>query len=141
MEQLEYKIYYNKNGWVCERYPYDIAITDEANCLEVDEDTFNKTLEAENHFAWRVVDGKLSHERYEPTPDDEIVKVLRERREDICFPIINRGFLWYESLTVKQKDELAKWYKAWLDATKTKQEPPIPRWLLSMEEANGTNTN
>ena len=142
MEELnEYKIYYNKDGWVCERYPRDLPVDNKKRVLVVDKDTFQKTLEADKYFAWRVVDGELRHERYEATPDDEAIQLLRDKREDICFPVINRGLLWYESLTPAQKDELKKWYEAWLEVTNTKTEPRPPAWLFNMEGGNGTNTD
>lgn len=54
---------------------------------------------------------------------------LRARRQSICFPIINRGQLWYNTLTESQKKELNIWYKAWLDVTETLTEPVKPEWL------------
>jgi hypothetical protein len=56
--------------------------------------------------------------------------VLRARRQSICFPIINRGQLWYDTLSKSQKEELQVWYKAWLDVTKTLEEPAVPEFLL-----------
>ena len=55
---------------------------------------------------------------------------LRSQREKICFPYINRGYLWYSKLTDEQKDELDSWYQAWLDVTKTKCIPDVPEWLI-----------
>lgn len=74
---------------------------------------------------------------------DEILELLRLRRENECFPIINRGILWYNLLTDEQRLELDKWYKEWLDITDTyknayEQNPEIdietiipirPTWL------------
>lgn len=54
---------------------------------------------------------------------------LRAKRQSICFPIINRGQLWYDTLTDAQKNELKVWYKAWLDVTETMEEPVKPKWL------------
>ena len=54
---------------------------------------------------------------------------LRERRQSICFPVINRGQLWYETLNETQKKELNIWYKSWLDVTETMKEPIKPKWL------------
>lgn len=54
---------------------------------------------------------------------------LRSQRAKICFPYINRGALWYESLTNEQKEELRAWYGAWLDVTDTKVVPEMPAWL------------
>jgi len=85
------KIHYDKDGWVCNRYPRDIPIDDDKCFIEVDESEYSKTLGCDNHHAWRVVDGKLVHERYEETPEDEQLQRLRDLREEICFPIINRG--------------------------------------------------
>ena len=142
MEELtEYKIFYNKDGWICERYPNDLPIDSKKRFLIVGKDTFYKTLDAANHFAWRVVDGEIKHERYEETPEDEVKQFLGEQRAEVCFPIINRGLLWYEGLTMAQKTELKKWYKAWLEVTQTKTEPLAPEWLFNLEGGNGTNTN
>lgn len=53
----------------------------------------------------------------------------RMRREQDCFPIINRGQLWYNHLTLAQKSELNDWYEAWLDITHTFVIPTAPSWL------------
>lgn len=62
--------------------------------------------------------------------DDEILEDLRLRREVECFPIINRGKLWYDNLTTEQVTELDEWYNAWLDVTETKVIPNKPNWLV-----------
>ena len=59
------KIFYNENGWVCNRCPYDIAITSENRYIEVDDDTYAKTLQCEIGKAWRVIDGELSMQVYD----------------------------------------------------------------------------
>ena len=141
---MTYKIHYNKDGWLCDRYPYDLPIYKEECHIEVDEVTWGKTFSCDSHFSWRVVDGKLVHERYEPTPEHEIIEHLRTERERICFPVINRGQAWYNRLTTRQHMELDDWYKKWLDVTKTKIAPEPPVWLFSCENnkkecENGTN--
>lgn len=57
------------------------------------------------------------------------LSAIRAQRETECFPIINRGALWYDKLTVEQKAELAVWYQQWLDAPETGIMPTIPKWL------------
>lgn len=57
------------------------------------------------------------------------LKSLRARREKECFPIINRGQLWYSTLTAEQYRELQVWYQAWLDVTETLVIPERPSWL------------
>ena len=60
---------------------------------------------------------------------EDPVYTLREARERECFPIINRGKLWYDLLTFEQLSELRAWYKAWLDVTETLIIPTKPEWL------------
>lgn len=55
---------------------------------------------------------------------------IRMQREVECFPFINRGFLWYETLTEERKNELKTWYQAWLDAPATRVIPTKPSWLM-----------
>jgi hypothetical protein len=60
--------------------------------------------------------------------NDETIR-LKQLRNYECFNIINRGKLWYDSLTNEQFEELQKWYKEWLDVTETKIIPNKPDWL------------
>lgn len=62
--------------------------------------------------------------------DEQILMNLRNQREVECFPIINRGKLWYDKLTTEQIAELNKWYNAWLDVTETRIIPTKPSWLI-----------
>lgn len=54
---------------------------------------------------------------------------LRQRRQTECFAFVNRGQLWYATLSVKQLAELTAWYTAWLKVTETKTVPERPVWL------------
>ena len=63
---------------------------------------------------------------------DERIKLendIREERFKRCFPIINRGNLWYKRLTNEQYGELDEWYQKWLDATKTLIVPDDLPWI------------
>lgn len=65
------------------------------------------------------------------------LNTLRKLRTKECFPIVNRGKLWYDCLTAEQISELNDWYFAWLNVTETKVIPTKPEWLdkkLSREE-------
>lgn len=85
-----------------------------------------------NDFIYR--DGEAI---YSPKSEEELLiehnleleNQLRCRREDECFSIINRGRLWYNTLTEEQIAELQVWYQAWLDAPNTLQEPIKPNWI------------
>ena len=57
------------------------------------------------------------------------INYLRFLRDKYCFSIINRGSLWYDTLTDEQKEELKIWYKAWLDVTETKVIPEKLEWI------------
>lgn len=74
-----------------------------------------------------------------PLTEEEILEELRSRRESECFIYINRGVLWYNTLTTEQQQELNTWYQAWLDVPQVYQEtkpedietiiPQKPSWL------------
>lgn len=70
---------------------------------------------------------------YVPYTKDELrdrqLTDLRHRREVECFPIINRGQLWYVKINEDQKEELKKWYDCWLNVTETLEIPEKPSWL------------
>lgn len=59
------KIYYTSDGWVCQRYPYDLAIDDENRFIEADDEQYAQTLVTDSGKAWRVVDGKLVIDVYD----------------------------------------------------------------------------
>ena len=61
--------------------------------------------------------------------EEMILMELRSLRQLECFSIINRGTLWYATLTEIQKQELQNWYQEWLDVTETRVVPEKPNWL------------
>lgn len=66
---------------------------------------------------------------YKKYTEEEFKNNLRAKREVECFKFINRGQLWYDTLTEEQKAELKKWYIAWLDVTDTLVVPNKPNWI------------
>ena len=70
---------------------------------------------------------------YVPFTKEELkqhqIENLRAKRDYECFSVVNRGKLWYDTLTDKQLEELSNWYKKWLDVTETLEEPQKPTWL------------
>ena len=100
------------------------------NCLEI---------EQKDYFIKNGYNGKLFFADYMQTDEykekariwEEEYKIqkFRAERETECFPIINRGNLWYDRLTIDQKTELEQWYQNWLDITKTQKIPEKPTWL------------
>lgn len=57
------------------------------------------------------------------------VDELRKKRAKECFPIVDRGELWYNNLTDEQYKELKDWRQAWLDVTETMIIPTAPKWI------------
>lgn len=86
----------------------------------------------DNFTSYRVRDGTVSfdEERLKAIAEEAALENYRKRRETECFSVVNRGTLWYEELTQKQKAELKKWYRAWLDGTSTLTVPKKPTWLI-----------
>lgn len=86
----------------------------------------------EEYFtAYRVQDGALVFDDAQAAEEQaEAAKgAYRKRREVECFPVINRGQLWYDTLSEEQLSELKTWYQAWLDGTNTQTIPEKPEWL------------
>lgn len=121
------RIYYNNDGWICHRAPYNFQ--DEVGYIDVSEDENKKTLCSEKNFAWKVVNGTLANVRISETTENEILESLRCLREKECFTIVNRGVVWYNTLTDDQLIEINNWYKNWLDVTITKTIPVRPNWI------------
>lgn len=97
---------------------------------EIDDPTDLEHFER-NHRSYRLKDGKLlfDEERFVVLQNEAENIRLRNERDKECFSVINRGWLWYDTLTEKQTKELRKWYKDWLDVTETKKKPNRPSWL------------
>lgn len=93
------------------------------------------SLDIEHFFAHRNCykwekNTLVYHSEREAVVRNKILKdEIRMKREFECFPIINRGELWYKSLTESQLADLSKWYKSWLDAPETEMIPVKPNWI------------
>ena len=88
-------------------------------------------LEADKIGCYRYENGQavLDEEKYMEVQEAGLIEGLRARREAECFPVINRGQLWYEKLSDEQRAELSAWYQDWLDVTETKTAPQEPEWI------------
>lgn len=99
----------------------------------------------ENGYMIKEIDaGEEGKRRFQiveipPLTDEKILDNLRTRREQECFSYINRGVLWYNTLTTEQQQELNTWYQDWLNVPQVYQEtkptdietiiPTKPSWL------------
>lgn len=94
-----------------------------------------KPEDFENFFisynTYQLLDGKLSksEEKSQELAEIALLDYFRQKRAQICFPVVNRGELWYKRLTPEQIKELEEWYQAWLDITDTKIVPNTPKWI------------
>ena len=112
---------YWENGFYLEQ-------NEERTRLEVTDERWKELLTEQSlGKEIRLVNGKLL--ATEPVDKRPILDVLRKQREIECFAIVNRGMVWYDTLTAEQKQELAEWYRAWLDVTDTRVIPTKPSWL------------
>lgn len=84
-----------------------------------------------NYRAYRIKDGTLffDADKASAIQTEEENEQLRVERDKECFTVINRGWLWYDTLSEKQTKELRKWYQDWLDVTDTRKKPDRPSWL------------
>ncbi len=102
-----------------------------ADAVEVNEP--NNIADFEEHYRsyYLSESGALvkSEDKQLEIEEECVLYELRQKREKLCFPYINRGELWYNTLSNAQKTELNTWYLAWLDVTKTKIIPTMPEWL------------
>ena len=87
----------------------------------------------ENCFCFKDANGVLVRDTDKEDSDrlEEQKTSLRTQRERECFSVVNRGWIWYSTLTLSQWRELRSWYLAWLDVTETMTAPDRPAWIDS----------
>lgn len=89
------KIYFNNDGWVCERHPTNFPVEDETLYLEVGEEEAQKTYSTRLGYAWRVVNGNLVNEVYDNS-------VLREQERNSEIEEIEKWFDEVYDMQIKQ---------------------------------------
>lgn len=116
----------NENGYV-QSYA---EIGNLTNGIEIEAPSDLEHFEV-NFEAYQIKNGVLifDEDKRSQLDNQHILDDLRFEREQQCFPIINRGQLWYEMLSETQVAELQLWYQAWLDVTETLLIPERPGWL------------
>ena len=85
-----------------------------------------------NNYTIKEIDADENGRRFQiveipPLTEEQILNNLRNRREVECFTYINRGVLWYNTLTTEQQQQLNTWYQAWLN---------VPQIYLETKPAN-----
>lgn len=65
----------------------------------------------------------------EQREQEALMARLRRKREQECFSVVDRGYLWYMQLTDLQLRELKAWYQNWLNVTETLEVPERPEWV------------
>jgi len=94
--------------------------------IEVEEFDFKHDINC-----YKYDKGIFTFDKSKKTQMEQDTKILdlRSRRESECFSIVNRGHVWYKTLTDKQIEELDAWYKDWLKVTNTFKVPKRPSFL------------
>jgi hypothetical protein len=123
------QIILNEHGYV-KAYAL-IGVFGDVEAIDVDDPVDVADFE-ENYGSYYLSEGKLikSDNKQKEIEHARQLFDLRVQRAKVCFPYINRGYLWYSKLTNAQKDELNVWYQAWLDVTDTQVVPETPAWLI-----------
>lgn len=114
------KVYVNNLGYLA-----GPSVFDANNEIEITDEVAYKISKWPLGKLWRY-DWDTKEFNLEVSYDDSELRLLRENE---CFSIINRSFLWYLSLTEEQKVELQQWYQEWLNITETRSVPKKPDWL------------
>ena len=68
-------------------------------------------------------------------------QALKDYRQTHVFDIINRGNVWFNTLTIAQKAQLNTWYQSWLNVDTTLVVPETPTFLEDIESESSTNFN
>lgn len=69
------KLFLNKEGFVCYRFPYNfICENEDTQFIEVDDDMFNNTLSVESGYIWAYIDNQLKVIPY----DLELIEELKK---------------------------------------------------------------
>ena len=115
----------SEDGIVISKFNNDTSLQ-----IKVSSEIINN-LEKEKIGFYKYENGQavFDEEKYNAFQSETLIKDLRIRRENECFSIINRGQLWYNTLTEQQITGLNTWYQAWLEVTETKVIPTKPNWL------------
>lgn len=129
-KRLQFKT--DENGFISEFMNVGSeGILPEGIAIEIDIDNFDFDDFLMNYQAYKFDGNKIERvEEQLPLVIEENEKnYLRMIRMKECFPIINRGSLWYDGLQPEQRTELGKWYNDWLNVTDTHEIPQKPSWL------------
>lgn len=129
-KRLQFKI--DENGFISEFMNVGSeGILPEGIAIEVDIDNFDFDDFLMNYQAYKYDGNKIERDDEQAVivQDENEKELLRVRRLKECFPIINRGDMWYSTLSEDQRTELGVWYQEWLDVTETKIVPNMPSWL------------
>lgn len=129
-KRLQFKL--DDNGFISEFMNVGSeGILPDGIAVEIDVDNFDFDDFLENYRAYKFDGNNVNRDDEQAVivKDENEKELLRVRRLKECFPIINRGDMWYKTLSEEQEKELNVWYKAWLDVTETKKVPKNPDWL------------
>lgn len=96
---------------------------------ELDEELDHEMIDG---YVWENDKVVFSKKRFEERKLQIRKEELRNKREEVCFSVVNRGDIWYKTYvnTEEREQEFKEWYQAWLDVTDTLVEPETPAWIV-----------
>ena len=111
------KVYFNSDGWVCNRHPYNFEIDDENRYIELEELDASKSYLSEVGMAWRVENNELVLAVYdEELVDDNRKSYLRSQRAILLIAFdIYKTNVFYGIENDENHDIVISWYKKVLD--------------------------
>ncbi len=116
------------NEWVEEYLPGVIEITEE-DLAAIDGRTHCFSDDLKSVRPLNYAEANEEAEKKRAREKEFETARLRGRRDAECYSVINRGEMWHQRLTYRQKQELSAWYQAWLDVTDTGVVPVKPEWV------------
>ena len=111
------KVYFNKEGWVCNRHPYNFEIDDENSFIELDELESSKTYVSETGKAWKIINNELVLDVYDANiVDDNYRQNLRSHRDSLfaAFDIYKTN-VFYGIENDSDRQLIIEWYQRVLD--------------------------
>lgn len=98
-----------------------------------------ENLNEDNYQFFKLENGELIYDasRAEYFELEKKRNYLRAQRKRICYPIVNRGQAWYDTLSNYQRLTLKSWYENWLVAPDTLEEPVAPDWIQEILDKEG----
>lgn len=93
------KIYYNNDGWICDRYPTNFEISSETKYIEVSDDDYQKTFAVGGGYHWRVKNNELICDIFDQS-------VLDKQELENELNALLQWFTWYDTQVIQYQRDI-----------------------------------